>query len=94
MQQKAFSNSQILSLKSAKIVPIKRQNSSDVMMISPAECYFSAGEGEMAKQFISLFTFIDFGSSSRPFLQACGTKEEPTIPEMCVPVSCVRNRAS
>ncbi|KAA1076394.1 hypothetical protein PGT21_005731 [Puccinia graminis f. sp. tritici] len=32
--------------------------------------------------FKSLFTYIDFGPSARPFLLACGVKNEPTVQEI------------
>ena len=46
----------------------------------PNQCYFKA---ESSPQFYSkLFAFVDFGPSANGFLNACGTKGEPSVEDI------------
>ena len=48
----------------------------------PNKCYF---RGKSNNQFYSkLFVFVDFGTSANSFLNACGTKGEPSVEDIAV----------
>ena len=64
------------------IVPIYDDSSKSTgpRLLSPSQCYF---KGEFAHQLYSkLFAFVDFGSSANSFLNACGTKGEPSVEDV------------
>ncbi|KAA1076386.1 hypothetical protein PGT21_005519 [Puccinia graminis f. sp. tritici] len=74
-----FSQSQLQTLKQAKFVPISGKESTHV---GPGGCFFQSADSTNQGPFKSLFTYIDFGPSARPFLLACGVKNEPTVQEI------------
>jgi len=75
-----FSPPQLQTLKQAKFVPITAK---DVTQhVAPGGCFFQSADLANQGPFKSLFTYIDFGPSARPFLLACGVKNEPTVQEI------------
>ena len=55
-------------------------DSTDPQLMPPNQCYF---KGESNHQLYSkLFTFVDFGTSANSFLNACGTKGEPSVEDI------------
>ncbi|PLW32719.1 hypothetical protein PCANC_19560 [Puccinia coronata f. sp. avenae] len=74
-----FTQSQLQTLKQAQIVPISGKQ---VTHVAPGGCFFQSTDSANQGPFKSLFTYIDFGPSARPFLLACGVKNEPTVQEI------------
>ncbi|OAV92499.1 hypothetical protein PTTG_01164 [Puccinia triticina 1-1 BBBD Race 1] len=74
-----FSQSQLQTLKQAQFVPISGK---EVTHVAPGGCFFQSTDSANQGPFKSLFTYIDFGPSARPFLLACGVKNEPTVQEI------------
>ncbi|KAI9626277.1 hypothetical protein KEM48_010529 [Puccinia striiformis f. sp. tritici PST-130] len=75
-----FSQSQLQTLKQSKFVPISGKK--EVPHVAPGGCFFQSTDSANQGPFKSLFTYIDFGPSARPFLLACGVKNEPTVQEI------------
>lgn len=63
------------------IVPVLEYHKfSDAVLAPPNRCYFKGGSHQ---EFYSrLFSFVDFGTSANSFLNACGTKEEPSAEDI------------
>lgn len=72
-----FSQSELSSLKNASIIPVSKGSHA-----SPSTCFFQPQNSVNSGPFKSLFTYIDFGLASKPFLLACGVKNEPTVQEI------------
>lgn len=66
-----FDKKQLEQLSSMKFVPV-----SDTNYLEPVQCYLGQPTPEFYRD---LFTFVDFGISSNPFLQMCGSKDEATV---------------
>ncbi|KAF9506993.1 hypothetical protein BS47DRAFT_1366980 [Hydnum rufescens UP504] len=79
-----FSAADLKQLKETPFIPFVRVDKSLAKFIKPSECYI----GESAARLHSrVFTFVDFGKRASVFLQACGTKLEPSsqqIAEMLI----------
>ncbi|KAH9824771.1 hypothetical protein DFH28DRAFT_941666 [Melampsora americana] len=72
-----FSQSELSRLKNASIIPVTKGSHA-----SPSTCFFQPQNSVKSGPFKSLFTYIDFGLASKPFLRACGVKNEPTVQEI------------
>ena len=59
-------------LRDAKFVPVSTGDSSSKVQRfeSPEHCYFTSADSPLSSIFASIFTFIDFGAGSKPFLAA------------------------
>ncbi|KAH8600664.1 hypothetical protein B0O99DRAFT_609126 [Bisporella sp. PMI_857] len=64
----------------AKIVPLQGQQSgahTEKALLPPRECYLGA-----SSTYKDIFNFVDFGRDANVFLLKCGSKQEPTKPEL------------
>lgn len=63
-------------------VPVQDPSSKEnIRRLCPNQCYFSGASGPKL-HLLQLFTFIDFGDRANGFLNACGTKHEPSVEEI------------
>lgn len=74
-----FSQSHLQTLRQAKFIPVSGK---EMTHVSPGSCFFQPQDQVTRGPFKSLFTYIDFGPTARPFLLACGVKNEPTVQEI------------
>ncbi|MBW0477365.1 hypothetical protein O181_017080, partial [Austropuccinia psidii MF-1] len=74
-----FSQTELQTLRQTAFIPIIQK---DTTHVSPAGCFFQPQDSLDSGPFRSLFTYIDFGLAARPFLLACGVKNEPTVQEI------------
>jgi hypothetical protein len=51
-------------------------------LLPPNKCYFKGKSNDLLHS--ELFAFIDFGPSANSFLNACGTKGEPSVEDIAV----------
>lgn len=72
-----FSQSDLTKLKNSSFIPVKQGSHAP-----PSTCFFQPQDAVKNGPFKSLFTYIDFGVASKPFLLACGVKNEPTVQEI------------
>lgn len=74
-----FENAQLLQLSKSPIIPVTDKTTGVTHMRMPSTCYFStSGSPAIA----AVFTSIDFGLPSKPFLAACGVRDSPSTPEI------------
>ncbi|KAH8916083.1 hypothetical protein BT69DRAFT_1356002 [Atractiella rhizophila] len=80
-QLSAFSSRDLSTLRSASLIPVSKEGKT--VYTPPSECYFSGDRTSLPSQFKSLFNWVNFGETAKPFLTAVGVKEEPNIQEIC-----------
>ncbi|KAL3427013.1 hypothetical protein PVAG01_00522 [Phlyctema vagabunda] len=73
---------QTVKLGDALIVPVVSKSSNEVRLLSPHQCYL--GDSPL---YNDIFEFVDFGIEANAFLSKCGSKNEPTKPEIAALVA-------
>lgn len=73
-----FDSSQLSRLKDSSIIPVPTPDGKTKLSM-PKTCYFTESD---SPAMAAVFTSIDFGVASRPFLMACGVRDSPTTPEI------------
>ena len=69
-----FSEDHFSELSRMQIVPTK--SSGHLQWVFPTQCYLSKPKDEFIR---NLFIFVDFGENANRFLNACGSKNEPSV---------------
>lgn len=77
-QISAFSQSDLNRISHFQIVPV--QDKGTLKHFPPNQCFF--GTDAKTTFHSKLFLFVDFGIAANSFLNACGTKQEPSIEEI------------
>lgn len=75
----AFNNAQLVRLSQSPLVPVHNKSTNLIEMRLPSTCYFSTSS---SPAIAAIFTSIDFGLPSKPFLAACGVRDSPSTPEI------------
>ena len=65
-----------------RIVPTRDDSpeSTGFRLLPPNRCYFNSKSNHHL--YSKLFAFVDFGTSANNFLNACGTKAEPSVEDI------------
>ncbi|KAH9901111.1 hypothetical protein C8Q73DRAFT_742765 [Cubamyces lactineus] len=75
----SFTPTELKTLSQTPFVPVKLANGA-IRHLQPTQCYF---KGDSQAAFHSkLFTFVDFGTTAKAFLSACGVRHEPSVDEV------------
>ena len=69
-----FSEDHLSELSRMQIIPTK--SSANLQWVFPTQCYLSKPKDEFIR---NLFIFVDFGENANRFLNACGSKNEPSV---------------
>ncbi|PWN41182.1 hypothetical protein IE81DRAFT_367653 [Ceraceosorus guamensis] len=92
-----LSGAQLATLKSTPFIPIlktktrvaaheeKAKASPDISLQAPSDCYFaSVADPSSGSEplWADVFSYIDFGPETVPFLRACGVTAQPTVQEI------------
>src|SRR5262245_35185102 len=79
-----FSAADLKYLSQLHIVPVKRgcEDTQDdrTNFLKPSECYI--GDAPLAPYRSKIFAFVDFGLEANRFLNACGSKDEPSVEDI------------
>ena len=74
----AFRQHELAVLSELPIVPTT--NTSGVQQwLTPTQCYLGGGQDDFHSK---LFVFVNFGSTANRFLNACGSRNEPSVKEV------------
>lgn len=74
-----LSDTQLGRLSKLPIIPVVDKKTEKLSMKTPNSCYFSTSS---SPAIAAVFTSIDFGLPSKPFLAACGVRDTPSTSEI------------